>query len=95
MPSYYNTKKPRCTTCSTEAGVQNWTPFFLTFATTSSLRSGKQSAETVYTVETTQDQNPNAVALKGSGNIKKHGSGGNSYASYIAKKKGEFFCPCS
>lgn len=33
-------------------------------------------------------------SIKGKGNTVKHGSGGNSYANYLAKKKGIISCNC-
>ncbi len=83
------------TNCGTCEPTNCMSPFTLTFATTSSKQNDIRSSIQVYKTETQQDNNPNVVEQKGSGNIKKRGSGGNSYASYLAKKRGGLISCCN
>jgi hypothetical protein len=95
--SYYVAKKNRCPTCAdcSPSSSNCISPFLLSFAITSSKQNDIVSSKQVYKTETQQDSNPLVVQQKGIGNTKKRGSGGNSYASYLAKKRGEYYvCDC-
>jgi hypothetical protein len=103
--SYYVAKKNRCPNCSscndydpsncgTCEPTNCMSPFTLIFATTSSNQNDIRSSIQVYKTEIQQDNNPFVVQKKGRGNIKKRGSGGNSYASYLAKKRGGLISCC-
>lgn len=85
MANYYVPKKNRCPGCLT-IGNGN-----LTFATSSSMNTNSVTSRMVYNVSKSQ-QTSAVIQKKGSGNIKKHGSGGNSYAAYLAKKTGNILC---
>lgn len=61
-------------------------PYFLTFATKSSIVTKEKRALMVYSSDKTEN-----VAKKGSGNLRKHGSGGNSYEGYLSKKLGKTY----
>ncbi len=100
MANYYVPKKNRCR-CIT--GISGETPSTLccsfsdvklrNYATSSSMNTNSVTSRMVYNVHQSQ-QTSAAIQKKGSGNIKKHGSGGNSYAAYLAKKTGNIDC-CS
>lgn len=93
--SYYVAKKNRCPSCADCSLNACWSPVQLLFAINSSKQNDIISSKHVYRTETQQDLNPFVVEQKGTGNIKKRGSGGNSYASYLARKRGEFYsCDC-
>ena len=84
--SYYVPKKNRC--CNTPCT----SPFNLTFAVSSSLNTSVLSSKTEYT---TYEENKNVssnIIGKGVGNTRKQGSGGNSYAGYLARLKGNKYC---
>ena len=87
MPSFYVPKKNRCPGClSIGYGKLN-------FATSSSVNTNNVGANTVYQVSKSQDT-PSVEEKKGKGNTQKRGSGGNSYAAYLAKKRGQINTNC-
>jgi len=98
MANYYVPKKNRCRCFS---GISGEAPPCCSFnnttlrnyATSSSMNTNSITSRMVYQVYTSQQTNA-VIQQKGSGNIKKHGSGGNSYAAYLAKKTGNIDC-CS
>lgn len=89
MPNYYVPKKNRC-----KDGPCMTMPDNLLFATSSSINSSIKSSKTAHT---TYDENKDITNVigKGEGNIRKQGSGGNSYAGYLARKKGATYCNCN
>jgi hypothetical protein len=93
MPSYYVAKKNRCP-CDISGSCACMSPFNLTFATQSSLFS---SIKTSLIVNKTYNENKNIENIigKGEGPVRKVGSGGNSYAAYLAKKRGVLYCDCN
>ena len=78
MPSYFVPKKNRCP----NGGCPSVALGMLNFATSSSYNTSVVGNKTVYT---------NNIA--GKDNTVKQGSGGNSYAAYLARKKGG--CDCA
>lgn len=56
------------------------------------LEISRVAASAVNTTETITDSDEVAVSLKGEGNLRKKGSGGSSYAAYLAKKMGKIGC---
>lgn len=95
MPGYYVPKKNRCYNTTTGATSCFSPPAQLFFAVNSSKQNDLRQSKTVNYVETNQDNNPSAVTMKGEGNLRKKGSGGNSYANYLARKKGNIYCNCN
>jgi hypothetical protein len=61
-------------------------PYFLQFSTKSSISTKEKRVLTVYSSEKNED-----AVKKGSGNVRKHGSGGNSYYAYLSKKIGKTY----
>lgn len=61
-------------------------PYFLRYATKSSIATKEKRALTVYSSDKTEN-----ATEKGSGNLRKHGSGGNSYEAYLSKKLGRTY----
>jgi len=56
------------------------------------LEVARTTSATVNVTEDTIDNSVAAVAIKGSGNLRKKGSGGASYAAYLARKTGKIGC---
>lgn len=52
----------------------------------------RTASNAVSATETTIDESTLAVLSKGSGNLRKKGSGGASYAAYLARKTGKIGC---
>lgn len=91
MPGYFVPKKNRCL----GGECMSMPPSSLLFATSSSIHSSIKSSRTV---STTYEENKNvssSIIGKGEGNTRKQGSGGNSYAAYLARKKGTSYCNCN
>jgi len=86
--SYYVPKRNRCFGCP---AVGNGT---LCFGTLTSISTATLAASTVYTVTQSQN-NPAVEAKKGRGNRQKRGSGGSSFAAYMARKVGNIKCDCN
>jgi hypothetical protein len=83
-------RKMRCENCDT--GCVEPTPILYNKTSQSgSLFSSIVSSKNVYN---NHISHIGYETIKGSGNIKKHGSGGNSYNNYLAKKKGLINCNC-
>ena len=91
MPGYYVPKKNRCKdgVCMTRP------PISLLFATSSSLYTSVKSAKAVATTYDENKSSSDSIVGKSEGNIIKQGSGGNSYAGYLARKKGTSYCTCN
>ena len=91
---YYLTysRKMRCINCGEEENCNEMPiPKLYMKDRTSSLMTSILGNKHVYNSEISQESYKD---IKGSGNTKKHGSGGNSYANYLAKKKGISNCNC-
>jgi hypothetical protein len=93
MPSYYVSKKNRCNGqgCTGSNGlgaIQN------IVGVHSSTQAQFVSSKNVYTFY--KNLTPQEIEEKGQGNLMKKGSGGNSYADYLARKKGGLsqYCGC-
>ena len=88
MASYYVPKKNRCQNglcmCNSICGVSS--------ATSSSVQSSTTSSKTVATTYDSTKTVSSSIVGKGQGNARKQGSGGNSYADYLARKKGIIYC---
>jgi hypothetical protein len=94
MPSYYVAKKNRCP-CDLSGNCACMSPFNLTFATQSSLFSLIKASKIVNKTNNENKNIDNMIVGKGEGNIRKLGSGGNSYSDYLAKKRGVQYCDCN
>lgn len=94
MPGYYVAKKNRCS-CDFSGNCGCMSPFNLTFATQSSLFSLIKASKVVNKTNNENKNIDNFIVGKGEGNIRKLGSGGNSYADYLAKKRGVQYCDCN
>ena len=86
--SYYVPIKNRCQDCENSSGA----PIQLLFTYNSSKHIEKKGSQVVYFTENEQEQN---AVEKGIGNVKKHGSGGTSYHTFLSKKKGIVYCDCN
>lgn len=82
-------RKMRCQDCDDCNVVP--TPILYKGTTSSSLYFNIKNSKHVYNSEESQ----NSITEKGQGNTKKRGSGGNSYAAYLAKKQGKIYCDCN
>ena len=91
---YYVPKKNRCKiSCPvSNPAVPPTRTETLFKSTLSSINAYNKGARTVYSVFLSQQYNSQAQANKGTGNLQKRGSGGNSYAAYLARKKGKCLC---
>lgn len=92
MPSYYVPKKNRCS-CSDGSCCD--VPIFLNYSTLSSINASVEKSKTVYYTDTQNASASTTITGKGVGNVRKQGSGGNSYDAYLAKKKGLQYCNCN
>ena len=90
MPSYYARNLCTCAGDLTPAEEQNRIRGVTRVA--GGLEVFRIAVTTVNTTETTIDESTTAVSLKGSGNLRKKGSGGASYAAYLARKAGKVGC---
>jgi hypothetical protein len=93
MPSYYVSKKNRCAGqgcngSNSVGSIQKVT------SVESSTQAQFVTSKTVYTFY--KNLTPQEIEEKGQGNLMKKGSGGNSYADYLARKKGGLsqYCSC-
>lgn len=95
MPSYYVPKKNRCNGCSGITIGVGVSSFSQTTGIPSSSQNQIVNGKEVYTFY--QTLTPSALQQKGLGNTMKKGSGGSSYADYMARKKGALqqYCNCS
>lgn len=84
-------RKMRCVNCDGDCSEPPPVLYNKT-GQSSSLFSSIIGSKNVYNSEVSQ---VGLEALKGQGNTKKHGSGGNSYNNYLAKKKGLINCNCA
>lgn len=93
MPSYYISKKNRCAGqgCNGSSGTGSIQKIV---GVESSSQSQFLSSKNVYTFY--ENLTPQDIEQKGQGNLMKKGSGGNSYADYLARKKGGLsqYCGC-
>ena len=87
--SYYVPKKNRC------GGEPCMSPFKLMFGTTSNIYSVAVAARTEYKTYEDNKTESTTIVGKGEGNARKQGSGGNSYANYLARRKGIELCNCN
>ena len=89
----FYSRKERCLDCG--EGEENCNtvqpPKLYTTSRSTSLFSGLIGSKHVYSSDLSHTMIGN---VKGIGNTKKMGSGGNSYASYLAKKRGIVNCNC-
>jgi hypothetical protein len=90
MPSYYARNLCSCAGDLTPAEEQNRIRGVTRIA--GGLEVFRVATTTVSKTEATIDESTTAVALKGSGNLRKKGSGGASYAAYLARKAGKIAC---
>jgi hypothetical protein len=94
MANYYVPKKNRCpcyegggsTPCVDTAGANYTKTNFFYIPNNSSMNMLLKRSNQVYT------SSLNESTTKGQGNIKKQGSGGNSYVSYLSRKVGKQGC---
>lgn len=91
MASYYIPKKNRC---QNGACMSNPASNLLS-ATSSSVHSSTTSSKTVANTYDSTKTVSSSIVGKGQGNARKQGSGGNSYADYLARKKGTSYCNCN
>lgn len=93
MPSYYISKKNRCNGqgCNGNNNIGNIQKIS---GVESSTQAQFVSSKNVYTFY--KNLTPQEISEKGQGNLMKKGSGGNSYADYLAHKKGKLpqYCGC-
>lgn len=85
---YYVPKKNRCNCYSTECC--QYGNGQLCFASTSSQKTQTKTSTSVYSTDKTQQ-----MGGKFKSNRQKRGSGGNSYAAYLARKTGNIKCVCN
>ena len=93
---YYVPKKNRCKiSCPVSGSTQPSRHELLFKSTLSSINAYNTGAKNVYSAFRSQHSNGLALyANKGTGNLQKRGSGGNSYAAYLARIKGDLLCCC-
>lgn len=91
MPSYYSPKSI-CRSCID--GSINTATYQRVEHVSSGLQNQFKSSNTVFSFYNTLT--PQAIELKGQGNLMKQGSGGNSYDNYMSRKKGALvqYCNC-
>lgn len=93
MPDYYVPKKNRCPCADCCNGGTSIYPNTYK-CRNSSLHMRDTDAKTVYAVDKTIEGKGYKQVGKSDGNRKKMGSGGNSYAAYLAKRVGKQLCNC-
>ena len=87
-------RKVRCQDCDDEENCNIMpVPKLYMKNRTSSMMANILGSKHIFATSISQ-QTPEAILKKGSGNIQKQGSGGNSYNTYIMKKKGMISCNC-
>lgn len=84
---YFIPNKNRCNNC---VGSLSSVFTYTNQINLSSENNMKNSSKVVYNNYDNKNEN-----YKNEGNLNKHGSGGNSYQSYLQRKKGEIFCNCN
>jgi hypothetical protein len=86
-------RKQRCVDCEPGDNCNVLPkPKLYTTSKSTSLFSSITSSKHIFSSEQSHSMLGN---IKGIGNVKKHGSGGNSYHNYLSKKKGIVNCNCN
>jgi hypothetical protein len=84
---YHYSRKVRCLDCSGDICDYEYTPKIYSLPKQSSQYSSNLSSKHIQSSSL-------AYSNKGKGNLQKKGSGGNSYASFLSRKKGNILCNC-
>ena len=90
MPSYY--ARNICTCAGDVNPVEEQNRINGVTRISGGLEVSRTANAMVTVTENTIDESVAAVAIKGSGNLRKKGSGGASYAAYLARKMGSIKC---
>lgn len=90
MPSYY--ARNLCTCAGDLNPVEEQNRINGVTRVSGGLEIARTANAMVNVTENTIDESAPAVAIKGSGNLRKKGSGGASYAAYLARKTGKIGC---